>query len=598
MAFSRGDVVAGSFEVERSLESDDAFDVCRARHLLTGKRIALKVVRRSVPWCDELVARAKGLEGVDEDSLVRCIHQGQAGRGRWYFAFEGVPDGDAETRLPRRASAATAARIGGSIARALSALHEEGFAHGHLRPERVSLAGKDGALKVLDFIVPPERALVTANARYVAPEIVAGGPPSPEADVYALGVILWELLSARALTASESRIGVLLGTLFDQPDPPFCDDAALASWITRMLAPEPMERPEANQIEAALGGFADGARPPVLAAPADRDELDGRTGRAAAVFVVRPPPGKSPEAIGIDAAWRRDVEAHGALLSSLPEGAIAGLIRGRTAHGVALSSALVAKTTQDHAFRASLVAGLLRDGSEQESRAHARDEIATIAGVVSRTPAGVTRLTARLASHVGPSMGLRPSGEAFILASPTAASRPKRSGTLEIETGATKQGAHGRKRKTGEIEIDPPKPKGRGGTLVLEPEAEAKAKPATATHGCAPEEDAAASAPAAEIDEPRRGRGGTLVIEPDANERAHDGATAASAAPPPTTIARGGTARGSVHHEQTRVAPLPRASIHHEDTPTLEIEVSSELVELSKSDTARGKTQRGTAHKR
>jgi hypothetical protein len=638
MGLSRGDVVAGAFEVERSLEADDTLEVCRGRHLMTGKHVTLKVLRVGVPWCDAAIERAQGIEEVLDDGLARCLHQGPAGRGRWFFAFEGVRSDDPDTKVPRRATPATTARLGMRVAGALAALHEHGFAHGHVRPDRISLARDgEGKAKLLDFVLPSERAWVTAAARYAAPEIVTGAAASAEGDIFALGVILWELLAGRALVATESRVGVLLHTLFDAPDPPFCDDPALASWVTRMFAAESIERPEANQVEAALRAYAEGTAIPTLEAPTPREALDGRKGASASIFVVRPPPGKTPEAIGLGDDWRRDVEGHGAQLSTLPEGAIVGLVRGRTAHAVTTSAVLIAKATQEHAFRASLVAGLLREGSRDEERARARDELAAVASIVSLTPAGVTRLSSRLAEHASPSVALRPSGDAYILVSAPQPSRPRRGGTLEIETGAAKGGPSGRRRKTGEIdlgapaenprrrktgeidlgapaenprrrrtgeidvgapaenprrrktgEIDVGPPRGRGGTLVIEPEPRARATETatprraaggterglalSAQHkmrgdGASERVDGRRETPE-RAEAPRRGRTGTLVIEPE----------------PPKT---GAAARVlDVHAEETRVGTIPaatHAAFHHEDTPTLEIEVSDELVELSRA---------------
>ncbi len=575
MSFSRGDVVAGAFEVERSLDSDVAMDFCRARQLLSGKRVALKVLRLSVGWCDAVIERAAKLEQITGDTFTACIFQGSAGRGRWCFAFEWAPSDQPENRLPRRATPDRTALIGASVADGLAALHEQGIVHGHVRPERVVMAGKESDTpKLLDFVVSPDRALITANARYVAPEIILGSPPSSAGDVYGLGVMLWELLSGRAFCASESRIGVFLTTLFDTPDRALSGDASLASWVTRMMAREPLERPEARQVEIALRTMFEGGSLPLLAAPSSRDQIAGRAEAALAVLVIRPPAGKDPKAVGLGDDWRRDVEGLGAQLTTLPEGTLLGQIRGHTPHAVATSVALVAAATQEHAFRASVVSGLIHAGGVDHDMAASRAELLDTAALATRTPAGVTRFTARLAEHVGTSVGLKPSGDSFLLV-PRPASKPKRGGTLEIEVKA-KTGS-GKKRKTGEIELGEQRAaRGKGGTLVIEPGPERAEQEA----------------------EPKRGKGGTLVLEPERPGAAISNGAAAeaprTASPNVAVDVVAAPASTFDHGEETRVGPLPSEEVwakaqldidpHTEDTPTLKIEVSSELVEKSRTD--------------
>jgi hypothetical protein len=480
MSLARGDVVAGMFEVERPLESAAGLEVYRARHLLSGKRATLKVVKRNIEWCAEVIERARTIEAVADGALSACIHQGPAGRGQWGFAFEWFSTEEPQKRLPKIAPVGSVARIGASVASALGALHEEGFAHGHVRAERIAMSGRDADIpKLLDFVLAPDRAFLTANARYLAPELIGGDAFSAEADVFALGVILWQLAAGRPISTSDTRLGVFLETLFDTPDSVECGDEAVASWIARMLAFQPEARPEARRVEKALRTWLDGGTVPVLAPPPLRAEIGAHVDGAVAVLVIRPPLGKDAAAAGLTDAWRRDVEAHGMDLRPLPEGTLIGRVRGNNAQAVALSAGLIAKATQECAFRASVVAGLLDDASAGAPDGHAstpggrvsllRYELADIARIANRTPPSVTRFTARLAAYIGDAFALKPSADSYLL-TPDSLPKLKRGGTLELDTTSPGLGTSPKKRKTGELVLaDARLRRGKGGTLVIEP---------------------------------------------------------------------------------------------------------------------------------
>ena len=132
-----------------------------------------------------------------DPSLVRVLHHGEE-RGVPYLLLQYVPgrtlreasrDGPMPEPLVRR--------IGAQLAGALAALHDAGFAHGDVKPENVRLddAGR-AVLLDLGFahrVDEGVRASDAGSLAYLSPERADGGPPSPAADVFALGVVLYEL---------------------------------------------------------------------------------------------------------------------------------------------------------------------------------------------------------------------------------------------------------------------------------------------------------------------------------------------------------------------------------------------------------------------
>ncbi|MCA9751511.1 MAG: protein kinase [Gemmatimonadetes bacterium] len=138
-----------------------------------------------------------------------------------------------------------AARIGAELADALAAVHAVGVAHGDVKPQNVVLAKQDRPVLV-DFgaggyggSTPGGR--ITGTPAYLAPERVGGGLPTPAADVYALGVMLGELL----------------------PTPP----APLVPLLTRAVADDPSARPSAAALSAALREIATPGHPAPMSAP-------------------------------------------------------------------------------------------------------------------------------------------------------------------------------------------------------------------------------------------------------------------------------------------------------------------------------------------
>lgn len=126
------------------------------------------------------------------------------------------------------------AAVARQIALALAAAHRQGIVHGALTPERVRLS-PEGHAYVEDF----GAAAADPAAPWTAPEVAAGEPPSPAADVYALGAMLYALLSGQPPQPGGATL------------PPGIPDS-LRGLTARLLAPQPERRPDAAWTAAAL----------------------------------------------------------------------------------------------------------------------------------------------------------------------------------------------------------------------------------------------------------------------------------------------------------------------------------------------------------
>jgi hypothetical protein len=159
-----------------------------------------------------------------------------------------------------------AATIVHQVASALAHAHQAGVVHRDLKPENVMLR-EDGVLKLMDFGIarvldPAERmtqtgALVGSPA-YMAPEVIDGQTAGPEADVFALGTLLYWLWTAELPFRAETTAGVLKRILDGVYEDPRSRTAGLSDELLailgRCLESNPVERyPSAAELEAALG---------------------------------------------------------------------------------------------------------------------------------------------------------------------------------------------------------------------------------------------------------------------------------------------------------------------------------------------------------
>jgi serine/threonine protein kinase len=305
--------------------------------------------RKDVEFLSRFRRAAHLARRLAHDGLVAVQDVGEV-EGEPYLAEEFVAGHDLAEVLQRctadkrRVPVAAALHIGCELSRALSFLHEFdglGLVHRKLQPAKVRL-DYQGGVKLLDFAsgraAGADRALEPAflaeDLPYLAPEQLGDGPVDRRADIYALGVVLWETLAGCALLstiegsqaglARASREQVIERIRAHQPPPPsrFNPEvrADLDTVVMRALAKQPDERfPIAGEIDLALLALT---REPARDAAArllnrlfdanrERDEraalLAEGGGRVSPAVRVQPPAG--PAASGSSLADPREVRA-------------------------------------------------------------------------------------------------------------------------------------------------------------------------------------------------------------------------------------------------------------------------------------------------
>jgi eukaryotic-like serine/threonine-protein kinase len=240
----------GRYRVERVLGRGGMATVHLSRDTVLDHPVAVKVLAEHLVDDPAFVRRfrreASIAEGLVHPHIVRVLDVGDE-QGRLFIVMEYV-DGETLHDLLAREGPQPPARVaelGRQAATALAYAHEAGLVHRDVKPANLLLR-HDGLLKVADFgIARPSDATqitqvgtVLGTPKYLAPEQAGGEAVGPAADVYALGVVLYELLT---------------GTV---PETEATEPADFEPAIRQALDSTPARRPSASELAAALGDEA------------------------------------------------------------------------------------------------------------------------------------------------------------------------------------------------------------------------------------------------------------------------------------------------------------------------------------------------------
>lgn len=287
-------ILGGRYLLLERIDEGGAGQVWRARDERLGRDVAVKILGADadeafrVRFADE--ARRSAL--VSHPNVVTVFDEGRDGDDSFmvmeYVRGRTLRDVVID-RGPLRPH--EAARLVMQVAAALDAAHEAGVIHCDVKPANV-IVDEHGTAKLADFGVaraargPREHELI-GTARYIAPERVAGDPPTERSDVYSLGLVAYELLAGRPAYA-EMETAELLRQRLDGPAPSLRNarvgvSDAVDRVVRRALARDPADR------YGSAGGFA-------------RDLL-GAAERGDATGAIAPPP---PRRLRRDRAWHLD----------------------------------------------------------------------------------------------------------------------------------------------------------------------------------------------------------------------------------------------------------------------------------------------------
>ena len=265
-----GRVVAGRYRLEARLASGGMGEVFRATHVELGRPLALKVMRPELSGDPEFVERfrreAMTASRLGHPHIVDIIDSGSED-GQFYFVMEFL-DGKPLSSIIDGGPVALplALELVTQIAQALDVAHRAGVVHRDLKPDNVIVLERAGRpfVKLVDFgvakvVAAVDQKLTSTGAvvgtpQYIAPEQAAGLAVDSRADVYTLGLILFELLTGEPPLKGATP-SLVMSAHISQVAPPLPSTfpAALRTLVARMLAKAPGDRPQSMaEVLAAL----------------------------------------------------------------------------------------------------------------------------------------------------------------------------------------------------------------------------------------------------------------------------------------------------------------------------------------------------------
>ncbi|HEY4159644.1 MAG TPA: protein kinase [Polyangiaceae bacterium] len=307
--FQDGELIAGTrYRVVQLVGVGGMGSVYEVEHVELGKRFVLKALLRELARRDDLVARMRNewraLARLQHPNIVNVTDAGTSGNGVPFYVMERL-DGEtlgARLKRARRLAVPDAIHVAASVLDGLSAAHDIGVVHRDVKPPNIFLL-RDGTVKLLDFGVAKmadassvitARGLAVGTPRYMSPEQARGDSVDGRSDVYASGLILFEMLAgAGPFDDARDSNELLLAHLARQA--PRLSSMALGiapeldEIVAGMLAKDHRERPaRAATVAVSLRAF--------LAGRASAPATDAPTGQAfySAQTAARPVP-SSPE---------------------------------------------------------------------------------------------------------------------------------------------------------------------------------------------------------------------------------------------------------------------------------------------------------------
>jgi serine/threonine-protein kinase len=280
-----GQLLDGRYRVESLIARGGMATVYLGTDTRLERTVALKIMHAELASDEDFVRRfvgeARSVARLSHPNVVTVYDQGADGR-ILYLAMEHVPGRTLRDLLnsrgrlsPREALDVMAGVLGG-----LAAAHDAGIAHRDVKPENVLLSDS-GTVKVADFglarllagVSQTKTGMIIGTAAYLAPEQVAGAAADARTDVYAAGVMLFELLTGRQPHTGDTPLAVAYKHVNEVVPPPSSAvpglPPALDALVALATSRDPELRPgDAGQFLRAVTGVRQGLPPDGAPAPA------------------------------------------------------------------------------------------------------------------------------------------------------------------------------------------------------------------------------------------------------------------------------------------------------------------------------------------
>lgn len=298
---NHAELILGRYRLTKQLGVGASAAVWQARDERGGREVALKLLHPHLAVDRtarlRLRAEARSARRLRSPAAVRLLAE-HLDAEQPALAFEFAPGETLAQRLARDGALepGTAAHIAAAVADGLADAHRQGVVHRDVKPSNVLLAD-DGRVLLLDFGISgaagmsalTDAGTTVGTLPYMSPEQLAGQPPDPASDVYALGALLYEMLSGHVPYPATNQLALAEQQL--APPPPLNGPAhPMADVAQAALSHDPLIRPTAAEAARRLRALA--------VPPAERE-----TEAMTAAHVLADPAAASPH--GGVRGWRR-----------------------------------------------------------------------------------------------------------------------------------------------------------------------------------------------------------------------------------------------------------------------------------------------------
>ena len=230
-----GTTIDARYEVQKVLGEGGMGLVYKARHVVLDKPLALKVLRPDVSRDQEIITRfqqeARSASAIGNQHIIDITDFGTLANGSTYFIMEFL-DGTDLTGAIEEGGTLEPVRIvhvAKQLCQALGAAHDAGIVHRDLKPDNIYLirrGGDSNFVKVLDFGIAKvggssskltRAGQVFGTPHYMSPEQCAGSGVDHRTDIYALGIIMYEMSTGDVPFDADNLMGILTKHLYEEP---------------------------------------------------------------------------------------------------------------------------------------------------------------------------------------------------------------------------------------------------------------------------------------------------------------------------------------------------------------------------------------------
>lgn len=252
--------VLGHYRIIRSLGSGGMADVYEAEDTRLGRRLALKVLPPELTRSGDLIERfekeVRAAAALSHPNIVTLFEFGHEPPYH-YYTMQLLPGGDLRERMRQSMPLTEAMKAIRGVAEAFNHAHKRGFVHRDVKPENI-LFDEEGTPVLTDFGIAKaidsqtrmtKTGMSVGTPRYISPEQIRGKDVDGRADLYALGCILYEMLSGEPPYDAPDTMAIVFKHV-SEPIPQLpADYAQLQPLLDSLMAKDPAERcPDARTL--------------------------------------------------------------------------------------------------------------------------------------------------------------------------------------------------------------------------------------------------------------------------------------------------------------------------------------------------------------